>query len=80
MGKMKVLRSSLPTTAKMTLLGNFGRQENIHCKHFSEVLRSFEAALPEKYKTRFSLHGKHSWSEFVAEAKDAEAKYFEEGR
>ncbi|KAH8704255.1 hypothetical protein BGW36DRAFT_444961 [Talaromyces proteolyticus] len=49
--------------------------EDIHCKHFAEVLQSFENALPDKYKTRFKLQDKHSWSEVIEEASIAEMKY-----
>ncbi|KAI3336581.1 hypothetical protein HD806DRAFT_542439 [Xylariaceae sp. AK1471] len=50
-------------------------QEDIHCKHFAEVLRDFEATLPDKHKTKFNLHGKHTWSEVIVEADKAEKKY-----
>ncbi|KAI1081442.1 hypothetical protein F5B20DRAFT_588516 [Whalleya microplaca] len=49
--------------------------EDIHCKQFAEVLQSFEDDLPSKYKTRFNLHGKHTWSEVIEEASIAEIKY-----
>jgi hypothetical protein len=51
------------------------RSEEPHCKHFAEVLRDFEATLPEKHKTKFNLRGKHTWSEVIMEADKAEKKY-----
>ncbi|KAI0006575.1 hypothetical protein F4779DRAFT_629767 [Xylariaceae sp. FL0662B] len=52
-----------------------GNDEDTHCKQFAEVLQSFENDLPSKYKTRFNLHDKHSWSEVIEEASIAEMKY-----
>lgn len=53
--------------------------EDTHCKHFAEVLQTFEDDLPSKYKTRFNLYGKHSWSEVIEEASIAEMKYRKKG-
>ncbi|XXH01267.1 hypothetical protein Hte_007621 [Hypoxylon texense] len=50
-------------------------EEDTHCKQFAEVLWTFENDLPSKYKTRFNLGGKHSWSEVIEEASIAEMKY-----
>ncbi|KAI0529919.1 hypothetical protein GGR58DRAFT_277212 [Xylaria digitata] len=50
-------------------------EEDIHCKQFAEVLRSFEESLPDHLKTRFSLQSKHTWAEVVSEAKFAELQY-----
>ncbi|KAI1771510.1 hypothetical protein F4818DRAFT_205577 [Hypoxylon cercidicola] len=66
-------KESSPKEADDPTLQNEG--EDAHCKQFAEVLKTFENDLPTKYKTRFNLHGKHSWSEVVEEASIAEMKY-----
>ncbi|KAI0407319.1 hypothetical protein F4802DRAFT_555016 [Xylaria palmicola] len=50
-------------------------EEDIHCKQFAEVLRSFEDSLPENFKTGFNLQSTHTWAEVISEAKCAEIKY-----
>ncbi|KAI3318453.1 hypothetical protein HD806DRAFT_315959 [Xylariaceae sp. AK1471] len=50
-------------------------EEDVHCKQFAEVLRSFEESLPDNLKTRFNLQAKHTWSEVISEAEFAEIKY-----
>jgi hypothetical protein len=54
---------------------NSDEEEDVHCKQFAEVLRSFEESLPDKLKTRFNLQAKHTWSEVISEAEFAEIKY-----
>ncbi|RYC58964.1 hypothetical protein CHU98_g7253 [Xylaria longipes] len=54
---------------------NNGIEEDVHCKQFAEVLKSFEESLPENLKTRFNLQAKHTWAEVINEAEFAEMKY-----
>lgn len=46
---------------------------------FLAALEKFENDLPEKYKTKFNIKGKHTWSEVIAEAQIAEMKYKRKG-
>ncbi|KAI5926704.1 hypothetical protein F4810DRAFT_653159 [Camillea tinctor] len=49
--------------------------EDFHRKRFAETLQSFESSLPDKYKTRFDLHGEHTWPDVIREATITEMKY-----
>ncbi|GAW26731.1 hypothetical protein SAMD00023353_4600300 [Rosellinia necatrix] len=65
------LASSPPTDA----ISENKIDQDVHCKQFADVLRSFEESLPNNIKTRFDLQAKHTWSEVINEAKIAEMKY-----
>lgn len=54
-------------------------EQDKHCRHFVEVLQTFESNLSDKYKTRFDLRTKHTWSEVIEEATTAETKYQKKG-
>jgi hypothetical protein len=46
---------------------------------FVAAIEKFEKDLPEKYKSKFNIKGKHSWEEVIAEAKIAELAYKKKG-
>lgn len=55
------------------------KELELHQQHFFEALEAFEKTLPEKYRTKFDIRGKHTWEEVIQEAKIAELKYKRKG-
>jgi hypothetical protein len=54
-------------------------ESDIHQKQFLEALETFEKSLPDKYKTKFDIRGKHTWEEVIEEVQAAETKYRKKG-
>ncbi|KAI0435900.1 hypothetical protein F4803DRAFT_544036 [Xylaria telfairii] len=64
-----------PAPSQPAHISKIGIEEDVHCKQFADVLKSFEESLPENLKTGFNLQAKHTWAEVISEAEFAEIKY-----
>lgn len=76
--------SAPPTLESTALVSNADteliyHESDIHQRQFLEALETFEKSLPDKYKTKFDVRGKHTWEEVIEEAQAAEAKYRKKG-